>query len=125
MPTILLLGPQCSGKHTIADYLALHEGFERVQLANARPAIASTLKNIDDSSLTFLSASDFLDYATLNWRKRYVCCDVRSRQELDPFIKRPWVLLVGCEAGIMQRWRRCNNLYVSFIGGRTKLIPLG
>ena len=99
MPTILLLGPRCSGKSSIADYLVQSEGFQRVKIAPAPT----------DDSLHFDNAADFLDYATLNWRSRFVCSGVRERKELDAFIKRPWVLVAGCEAGVAWRWQRHNE----------------
>lgn len=52
------------------------------------------------------TASEFLDHATLNWRDNFVCTDIRNRKDLDAFIKRPWVLVVGCEAGTYWRWQR-------------------
>ena len=99
MPTILLLGPRSSGKSSIADHLVQSESFQRVKIASAPT----------DDSLHFDNAADFLDYATLNWRSRFVCSSVRERKELDAFIKRPWVLVVGCEAGVTWRWQRCNE----------------
>lgn len=108
MPTLILLGPRCSGKNTVADYLVSEEGFERVRITSS--SWASTSKQRDGDSLVFSTASDFLDYATLNWRKRYVTCDRMSRADLDGFVKRPWVLLVGCEARMAWRWKRRNEL---------------
>ena len=120
MPTILLLGPRCSGKSTVADYLVDQEDFQRVRFrALAQPdnedqntfastSAASSAAPVvaEDGVLYFSDAASFLDYATLHWRKRYVTCGITRRKELDAFIKRPWVLLVGCEAGLLWRWQR-------------------
>jgi len=110
MPTLILLGPRCSGKNTVADFLVTEEGYERVRITSS--SWASTSKQHDGDSLIFTTANDFLDYATLNWRKRYVTTDRMSRRDLDGFVKRPWVLLVGCEARTTWRWQRRNEMYV-------------
>lgn len=108
MPTLILLGPRCSGKNTVADFLVREEGYERVRISSS--SWASTSKQRDGDSLVFGNAGDFLDYATLNWRNKYVTCDRMSRGDLDGFVKRPWVLLVGCEARTAWRWKRRNEL---------------
>lgn len=107
MPTIVLLGAQSAGKSTVADYLVAEEGFRRVRIRSSRQHISA---QDQQDCLYFDNAADFLDYATLHWRDRFVTSGVRSRKELDPFVKRPWVLLVGCEAGVGWRWRRRNEV---------------
>lgn len=109
MPTIILLGARSAGKSTVADYLVAEEGFRRVR-------VASPSENERDvSCLYFATASEFLDYATVHWRERFVSSGIRNRKELDGFVKRPWVLLVGCEAGLGWRWRRRNEQCVRYI----------
>lgn len=104
MPTILLLGPSCSGKATIARYLVESEGYTLVR-------ISTTGQDTSSSTLTFSTPAEFLDHATLHWRERFVTYDLRrGREELDGFVKRPWTLLVGCEAGVSWRWRKRNGM---------------
>ena len=109
MPTIVLLGAQSAGKSTVGDYLVSEEGFTRVRIRSSRRHILEEERQ-EPRCLYFETASEFLDHATLHWRERFVTSGIRSRKELDPFVKRPWVLLVGCEAGVGWRWRRRNEL---------------
>lgn len=104
MPTLVILGASSSGKSSVADYLVAEEGFISVRI---RPSS----QRQDPGCLYFANPSDFLDHATLHWREKFVTSDIRSRKELDSFVKRPWVLLIGCEAGLAWRWRRRNDLY--------------
>ncbi|KAL7006828.1 Deoxycytidine monophosphate (dCMP) deaminase [Cystobasidiomycetes sp. EMM_F5] len=91
MPTILLLGPIGANQNEIVDFLVEEGDFTHVQFG--RQETAST----NDHRLYFTSPSAFLDYATLNWRKRFVTSQICSRNHLDAFIKRPWVLLIPLE----------------------------
>lgn len=101
---IALLGPPQSGKTTLAAHLQQHHAYTVVRIDPA-PHPSSTQTN----DLTFASSSDFLDYATRNWRCNFVTRDLTSRVKLIEFMKRPFVVVVSIEAPLMVRWRRSQS----------------
>lgn len=121
---VCLVGPQAAGKTAIANVLVEDLGFTRVRVGPqpgpARdgiltPPSASTSKASAASArdeLHFRSAEAFLDYSTLNWRKDFVTTDLRERDDVEIFVKRPWFLAVAVEAGIVERWRRAVQRFV-------------
>lgn len=50
--------------------------------------------------------SQMLDYVTLHWSKNFVTTDLNNTDVLDKFIKRPWFMLIGVDAPILQRFKR-------------------
>lgn len=98
---IAIIGPPCSGKETIASYLIQHESFNRVTSRPSQTPAKTTTTTV------FHTPSQLLDFATLNWRTNYVTTDLTRLEDLEGgFLKRPWFLLVGVEAGVGVRWRR-------------------
>lgn len=118
---VILLGPNCSGKDTIASHLANTHSFTRVYLASQlsessdpssldkdrSEAGSSSKAAAEASSLTFDTPTAFLDYATLHWRQHFVTTIRLSKKHLEAFRKRPWVLLVNVEAPLTWRFARC------------------
>lgn len=119
---VILLGPSCSGKDTIASHLANRHSFTRVhltsQLNKSTPTTSpdsspskgepSLKAAAEASSLTFDTPTAFLDYATLHWRQHFVTAVRLSRKHLEAFRKRPWVLLVNVEAPLTWRFARLS-----------------
>lgn len=122
---VLLLGPRCSGKETIARYLADHQHFQRVSLTSQKTSqshhkqtatrqsaldAAKQQQQTDEGGpsdeLVFDTASHFLDHATLHWRSHFVTTVRLTKSELEAFRKRPWVLLVSVEAPLTWRYAR-------------------
>ncbi|CAO1615890.1 unnamed protein product [Sympodiomycopsis kandeliae] len=107
---IALVGPPCSGKKTIAEYLCVHHGFQLVRVNNKKNSIA----NHHLAAQSFDSAASLLDHATGHWRSQFVTYDLTSIQDLEiGFDKRPWFLLVSVEAPISVRWSRAKQLATS------------
>lgn len=103
---VILLGPQCSAKKTIADILSHSQSYTRVHLRSHSSATS------DDSALVFKTAPEFLDYATLRWRQHFVCTDLVTNKEINNFRKRPFVLLVSLEAPLFWRYQRSVARFV-------------
>ncbi|KAJ2783863.1 Deoxycytidine monophosphate (dCMP) deaminase [Coemansia javaensis] len=93
---IIIIGTKASGKETVAEYLAAAHGFERVRLAGRSAG----------GGVTLATADDVLKYVTPRWRTDYVTTDVDSPLDLYRLWKRPFVLVVGVDAPIGDRYRR-------------------
>ncbi|PVG01867.1 hypothetical protein CPB86DRAFT_698584 [Serendipita vermifera] len=87
-----LIGTRYSGKSTVCEYLKTR-GF-------TFPV---------PSSLRFDTAGEMLEYATRNWRSDFVTEDLQTREQLDPFLKRPFFLLVEIDAPLMLRFERSRE----------------
>lgn len=70
----------------------------------ADSSIASNSTSPPPSS--YPSALSLLNNATKSWRTNLVTTDLQTTDDLDEFLKRPFFLLVGVEAGAMVRWER-------------------
>ncbi|EIW69528.1 hypothetical protein TREMEDRAFT_30583 [Tremella mesenterica DSM 1558] len=79
---IAIIGTPSAGKHTVVDYLVQRHGFKHIGLKTA--PIPPVFENINT----------MLDYTTRNWLEHHVTLDLRTYEEIEPFVKRPWFLLV-------------------------------
>lgn len=59
-----------------------------------------------DGVLGFTDPARLLDYVTRNWRENFVTEDITTRAVLEPFLKRPFVLLVSVDAPTLTRYKR-------------------
>ncbi|EJC98640.1 uncharacterized protein FOMMEDRAFT_170881 [Fomitiporia mediterranea MF3/22] len=59
-----------------------------------------------DGTLGFTDSARLLDHVTRNWRDNFVTEDITTRAVLEPFLKRPFVLLVSVDAPTMTRYAR-------------------
>lgn len=57
--------------------------------------------------LLFRSTADLLSHITKNWRTNFVTIDLDTRDVLAEFKTRPFVLIVGVDAPLLTRYRRC------------------
>lgn len=62
------------------------------------------------TSLRFHSPTEMLDYATRHWRQDFVTEDLSTRELLEPFLKRPFFLLVDVDAPLMVRLERARDV---------------
>ncbi|KAK7694966.1 hypothetical protein QCA50_002154 [Cerrena zonata] len=56
---------------------------------------------------SFLSAVNLLDYVTKNWKSNFVTVDLDTEELLQPFLIRPFVLVVYVDAPLLTRFQRC------------------
>ena len=61
------------------------------------------------SVLAFSSPALLLEHITRHWRENFVTEDISTRTVLEPFLKRPSVLLVSVDAPILDRYRRFSG----------------
>ena len=100
---IIVIGTTCSGKHTLLNYITSH-GFTPLELTPSSEATGSIAGS--SSALAFSSPEGMLDFVTQNWRSDFVTMSLSTRADLEPFIKRPFVLLVNVDAPTLTRWKR-------------------
>lgn len=103
---LALVGLVCSGKSSVAEYLVERHGFTQVTLGHRAQ---------EGASLHFTSADVMLQHVTAHWQTNYVTLDLDTSELISMFEKRPFFLLVGIDAPIMQRWARAKARYVSFL----------
>ncbi|KAL4889734.1 cytidine deaminase-like protein [Aspergillus ambiguus] len=116
-----LCGGICSGKHTIAEYLIQHEGFQLLGLKNRISLSiadgpeddlrlqASEVTDGDGNQsphLSFNNLDELLDFATKEWQGLWVTMDIWEVAALDRFLLRPFFLLVSVDAPVSLRWKR-------------------
>lgn len=93
---IAIVGLACSGKSAVAEYLVARHGFQIITLD------ASGGEN------DFASPDAMLHHVTSNWRTNFVTLALDSSPLIEMFEKRPFFLLLGVEAPLMQRWNRAR-----------------
>ncbi|KAF9887572.1 Deoxycytidine monophosphate (dCMP) deaminase [Aspergillus nanangensis] len=119
-----LCGGICSGKHTIAEYLIQHQGFQLLELKNKNdPKLAdgpeddlrlqaSEFTKTESSQLpqlSFESLDVLLEFATKQWQGLWVTTDISEGAILDRFLLRPFFLLVSVDAPVSLRWKRFSE----------------
>lgn len=58
---------------------------------------------------------DLLDHVTRNWLSHFVTTDLRTYEEIDPFLKRPFFLLVSVDGPLRVRFERERARQVIFM----------
>ncbi|CCM04192.1 uncharacterized protein FIBRA_06358 [Fibroporia radiculosa] len=59
--------------------------------------------------LWFASPSQLLQHVTRNWRTNFVTADLATRRLLEPFITRPFFMIISVDAPLMTRFKRENQ----------------
>ncbi|THH11059.1 hypothetical protein EW145_g900 [Phellinidium pouzarii] len=80
-----------------------------------------------DGIMGFTDPARLLDHVTRHWRDNFVTEDITTREVLEPFLKRPFVLLVSVDAPTLVRFHRHQKYKqspskFSFFNNR-KLLP--
>lgn len=58
---------------------------------------------------------DLLDHVTRNWLSHFVTTDLRTYEEIDLFLKRPFFLLVSVDGPLRVRFERERARQVIFM----------
>lgn len=56
--------------------------------------------------LSFSNPTAMLDYVTLNWKDNFVTTDLRTRDLVEMFIRRPFFMLISVDAPLLVRYSR-------------------
>lgn len=100
-----LCGGLCAGKREVANYLVHEHAFTLLTLAPT-PATG-------DTSLSFSTSKELLDYVTTRWREYFVLGDIRDEKTLDVFLGRPFFILISVDAPLYVRYiryiKRCSQ----------------
>lgn len=120
---IALVGTPSAGKHTVLDYLVAKHGFQALTLnadagPNAPNAVSAPNGNgtattpspssssHEHDTAVFTDADTLLEHVTRNWRTHYVTTSLQTYAEVEPFLKRPFFLLVAVDAPLRSRYLR-------------------
>ncbi|KAK4689951.1 dCMP deaminase, partial [Tremellales sp. Uapishka_1] len=94
---IALIGTPSAGKTTVLEYLMEKHGFKEIGLE-------------EQETSAFASPMDMLDYTTRNWLEHHVTTSLQTYDQVDPFIKRPFFLLVSVDGPLRTRYgRECRR----------------
>ncbi|KAL4241741.1 cytidine and deoxycytidylate deaminase family protein [Abortiporus biennis] len=77
------------------------------------PLLATPNKSIpedQESALLFQTPDGLLDHITKNWRSDFVTVDLNTKDLLDMFVTRPFVLVVNVDAPLLIRFHRGSKL---------------
>ncbi|KAF5311839.1 hypothetical protein D9619_002849 [Psilocybe cf. subviscida] len=61
-------------------------------------------------TLCFSDSLELLKFSTENWRENFVTSDLYTRDLITPFIRRPFFLLVSCDAPLLDRYSRAKSV---------------
>jgi len=72
----------------------------------------SPLLSPAQDTLCFSTSGELLKYVTENWRNNYVTVDLYTRELIEPFIRRPFFILLRCDAPLIERFNRSKRYEV-------------
>ncbi|KAF1979632.1 hypothetical protein BU23DRAFT_523003 [Bimuria novae-zelandiae CBS 107.79] len=115
-----LCGGICSGKTSIASYLAEQHSFRRIRLVRnaVTPTIEKSASNARvppadpspiDPQYTFQTVDALLEFVTLRWQENWVTTDIWDERVVDALLRRPFFLLVSVDAPVSVRWQRFKD----------------
>ncbi|KAJ4485031.1 cytidine deaminase-like protein [Lentinula edodes] len=85
--------------------------FDATPLPSPSPISDENLAETNEtvSSITFRDPTEVLDYVTRNWRTNFVTTDLKTREVIEMFIKRPFFMLLSFDGPLLERYRRSNS----------------
>jgi len=63
-------------------------------------------EGLSEGPESFASPRDLLDYVTEHWEDNFVTLDLKTKELVELFVKRPFFLLVSVDAPLYQRYHR-------------------
>ena len=64
---------------------------------------------VPQQTLCFSTPGELLKYVTDNWQNNYVTVDLHTRELIEHFIRRPFFILLRCDAPLMERFKRSKR----------------
>ncbi|KAF9469872.1 cytidine deaminase-like protein [Collybia nuda] len=117
--------------HPIPTETVAHSGLINSSIPGGESIIPSfSSRNIPlvkqtQEALQFRSAQELLKYVTINWRLNFVTTDLRTRQSIELFIKRPFFMLLSLDGPLHQRFLRSKSLSISLFVQEDDTIVFG
>lgn len=79
------------------------------------PASTRSYSTLHSQTLCFSGTADLLKYVTENWRQNFVTTDIYSRELIEPFIRRPFFLLLSVDAPMLDRYNRSKWFVINYL----------
>lgn len=77
---------------------------------NRAHIVGQTSSAIPESSTPsdgrFADTASLLDHVTRHWQERHVTLDLQTYEDIQPFVKRPWFMVVYVDAPLLVRFAR-------------------
>lgn len=106
--------PSSDGKLPLASHVSPPQKHS-IQAPGMKPLMSFFTSIGDDSDNSegqlqpFQSPRDLLDYVTEHWEDKFVTTDLKTKELVEYFMKRPFFLLVSVDAPLYQRFRRSTR----------------
>jgi dCMP deaminase len=97
---IVIVGTEYSGRKTLQDIVVRRFGSRIISCGQVRA------EERCEHNLQFGSLFEMLNFVTCHWKDNFVTTELRDSSELDPFIKRPFCLVVHIDAPVLLRYAR-------------------
>ncbi|KAI9598761.1 cytidine deaminase-like protein [Syncephalis fuscata] len=104
-----IVGPLCSGKHTIAQLLVEKEGFKRLDIDSFVNESSHDEQQQQQQQYVFHDDKSLLAYVTTRWQERFVTCDIKEIETIERYRRRPFFLLLSVDAPILVRYARYQS----------------
>ncbi|KAF9567016.1 hypothetical protein CPC08DRAFT_627537 [Agrocybe pediades] len=69
----------------------------------------TTFRRPNQQTLCFSNHAQLLEYVTENWRTHFVTTDLNTRELIEPFVRRPFFLLLRSDAPLLSRYDRSRR----------------
>jgi dCMP deaminase len=76
-----ITGPLCAGRNTLAQYLVDRHSFQPLRISDDHDQHGDT--NILPGTKVFPTASELIEFVTVNWQNDYVVCNLHDIQDLE------------------------------------------
>lgn len=100
---VVIVGTQCSGRRTVQDILSTQFRFKTVTCRDKE------LKQ-EPNVINFEERTEMLNFVTARWRENFVTVDLTDEEALEPFVKRPFCLVIYVDAPLLLRYTRHKQL---------------
>jgi dCMP deaminase len=79
------------------------------------PVSTRSYSTLHPPTLCFSGTADLLKYVTENWRQNFVTTDLYARELIEPFIRRPFFLLLSVDAPMLERYSRSKRFVITLL----------
>ncbi|KAF4622966.1 hypothetical protein D9613_002238 [Agrocybe pediades] len=101
-----------NSKHGNGDNISKHLSFLSMSpLPSPAPTTETetTFRRPNQQTLCFSNHAQLLKYVTANWRTHFVTTDLNTRELIEPFVRRPFFLLLRSDAPLLSRYDRSRR----------------